>query len=279
MDSGSKDLEPGQTLFRIHGPDGDQNKMLSASLFANKLAMLVRALKEADRIANGEHWHDYRIENLKSSSPTVMLRECLSSKRKDKLFEKSGIKTLQDCANAIMAGEEKQAQEFGNCPKYIDKLAQGASKSYGYGELHVSNDNIIRIDPFLRERTQAVIRPESYRPQIEDADWYKGIVEGSFDGSIKAVDLRGRLPEIMLILTAGNKKIDCVCTENDVESIRKNLDRRVRIFGRAIYDGRSGLPRRIEVRQIEPVANETDFTTWRGKFDTFDPPEWETDDA
>lgn len=279
MDSEIERLKSGQAIFRIHGPDGDRDGMLSASLFANKLGVLIRALKEADRRANGELRHDYGIAKLQSSSPTVMLKEHNLPRYEGQFHGESGVSAFQICADAVAAGESERVLQYGKCAVYIGQLAKGASKSFGYGEIWTGDEKSVRVDGFLQERTEAITRPETHRPQIDGADWYKGVVDGSFDGAIKVVDLRGNLPEIKLILTAGGKQVDCVCTADEVEAIRANLDRRVRIFGRAIYDGRSGLPRRIEVRQIEPISGGADFTVWKGAFKPFDPPDWDVDGA
>jgi hypothetical protein len=53
----------------------------------------------------------------------------------------------------------------------------------------------------------------------------------------------------------------------------------VRVFGRAIYDGKSPLPRRIEVTDFQEVATDADFTKWRGSFNPFEIEDWEDDAA
>ena len=108
--------------------------------------------------------------------------------------------------------------------------------------------------------------------------WFSGSAFGSFDGEVRAVDLRGSLPEIKLILSAGGKQIDCICRGIDIENIRSALNRRVRISGLAIYDGTSGLPRRLEAREVSLVAPGADFTRWKGAFEPFEALEWEPDD-
>lgn len=272
-------LARGQTRFRIHGPDTDKDDLVSGTYFARKLTTLIRALKEADRQVNGQYAHDYKIASLESSSPTVTLLETPIPKFENNMLARSGIKAFDDCADAVKEGDRDRALRYGRCAENIGKLASGAERSYGYAEVWTGRENVIRVDKFLAEQTDVILHPERVRPAHAGEKWYKGVVEASFDGTIKAVDLRGQLPEIKLILTAGNKQLDCVCRAEDLDVIRTNLDSRVHIYGRAIYDGRSGLPRRVEVRQIEPITGSYDFTKWRGAFQPFEPPDWDLEDT
>lgn len=273
-------LAPGQTRFRIHGPDRDSDELVSGTCFAKKLTFLVRALKEADRqVNNGQNVHDYKIASLKSSSPTVTLVETTVPRFESDMLVRSGIEAFDDCADAVKEGDRERALKYGRCAENIWQLAKGAEQSYGYAEVWTGSQDVIRVDRFLKEQSDIILHPERVRPARDGETWYKGVVDASFDGSIKAVDLRGQLPEIKLILTAGDKQLDCVCRAEDIDVIRANLDSRVHIYGRAIYDGRSGLPRRVEVRQIEPMADTSDFTNWRGAFQPFEPPDWDMEDT
>jgi hypothetical protein len=111
--------------------------------------------------------------------------------------------------------------------------------------------------------------------EMPSEEWYKGTAHGEFDGEVRAVDLRGALPELKLILTAGGKQIDCVCRAIDIETIRMALNRRVRMSGAAIYDGTSGLPRRLEVTSISCVPEAGDMSVWKGSFMPFEATDWD----
>ncbi|MEX0828179.1 MAG: hypothetical protein WD005_04420, partial [Haliea sp.] len=190
-------IAPGQTVFIIHGPDPTGDEPVSGAIFARKLGTLIRALKAADRQANnGNLVHDYKIASLHSSSPTVTLAETPIPKFEGLVPLMSGIPSFEDCADAIVAGDRDRALRYGNCAKYIGALAGGAEKTYGYAEVWTSETHITRVDTFLGEQSQSIVHPEIVRRSKEDDGWYKGIVEASFDGAIKAVDLRGQLPEI-----------------------------------------------------------------------------------
>jgi len=276
-------VRPGEIVFRVHGPrDGAPHRVL-ASVFADKLATLVRALKAADKAANGVVMHDYAIEKLQSSSPTAVLLEEPLPKYEGQ-FETSAIPYFTDCTEAIAMGNRERALRYGKCAYQVQRLAKGAPNKFGYGEIWTQKDTIIRVDDFLRERASAIVTPEkAIVPRIESrpptSEWFKGTAHGSFEGEVLEVDFRGSLPALKLILTAGGKEIDCVCNEGQLEQIRSALKRRARVFGQAFYDGKSGLPRRIIVTDIEVLHGEADFTKWRGAFEPFDPVEWEGDDT
>jgi hypothetical protein len=188
----------------------------------------------------------------------------------------SGIEAFDECISAIATGERDRALRYAGCAKQIAKFSSG-----GYSEVRIGDSKIFRIDPFLTERARSIIEPivevsEGVTPDlVMEHDWYKGIAAGSFDGEIKATDLRGALPQITLVLTAGGNEIECICRQEDIESIRAALNRRARIYGQALYDGRSGLPRRIEISKIEVIGGNRDFTRYEGAFKPFEIETWD----
>jgi len=50
------------------------------------------------------------------------------------------------------------------------------------------------------------------------------------------------------------------------------------VFGRAIYDGSTGLPRRVEVTKIEAIR-QGDITRWKGSLNSFILEDWEGGNA
>jgi len=276
-------LGPGQLRFRVHGPDMASD-YLSAIVFADKLSTLVRAIKAADKAVNaGTALHDYVIAKLQSSTPTVTLFERPLPRFENRLFGgNSGIRGFGLCAEAITAGERDRALLFGSCAKFISRLAKNAQSKFSYAEVWTEGENVIRVDPFLTERADAIIEGTPKIIQQAEATrevvWFEGVANGAFDGEIRAVDLRGALPELKLLLSAGGKQIDCVCRGVDIEVIRSALNRRVRISGRAIYDGYSGLPRRLEASEITIIDTDKDFKRWKDTFEQCEILPWEGDD-
>lgn len=278
-------MEPlgrGLIRFRVHGPDAATDEV-SAGIFSRQLHRLFLALRAADRAANGKKLHDYVIHHLTSTTPTALLRERPLPRYRGMIPAwQSGIEAFEECANAIKEGSEERASKYQECAKQISKFVES-----GYSEVWTGDETVFRVDSFLIERAKEVIRdtPKAGVPLLthdhtQTRAWYKGAAEGSFDGTVKLADLRGALPQITLVLTAGGAEIECICRANDIEAIRIALDRRARVYGRAIYDGKSGLPRRVEVRKIEVLDENRDFTRWKGAFEPFEiDSDWLGDEA
>ena len=274
-----KPLQTGEVRFRVHGRQADGGERVPASVFAQKLAVLVRALRAADAAVNGRVTHDYVISDLQIGSALVELRE-EEIKKPDLITKQSSITAFEDCVEAIRQGTVERAQFFGKCPRYVSQLAKGSGYRFGYAELWLEKENPVRVDEFLYEQSTAVAEPfKQFFPVVQEVEprWYRGMAHGTFEGVVKGVDLRGALPEVKLILAAGGKQIDCIFRGLEIERIREALDRKVRVEGTAFYDGRSGLPRRVEVTRIDLAKPVGDFTRWKGSFEPFSPPEWESD--
>ena len=257
---------------------------MPAAVFASKLLFLVRALKAADKALNGKPRHDYRISKLSSSNPTAVLSEIdlLSIMHPYGIRDRewpSAIEGFEDCANAILANDRARALRYGNCAKNIAKLAQGSLHNFSYAEVWTANDNIVRVDDLLVHQAHAMISVEARDAVFEESrsSWFKGTAFGTFDGMILEVDLRGALPAVKLVLSVGDQQIDCVCKVEDIEKIRTALKRRARVYGNAFYDGHSGLPKRINVTDIEPIPSGGDLSIWANSFEAYDPPDWEED--
>jgi hypothetical protein len=191
----------------------------------------------------------------------------------------SGIAAFEDCVEAITFGEERRARMHGTCANQVAKFSP-----VGYSEVWTGESRVFRVDHFLTQRAKTIVNPLADASLFgqtaalpTERDWFKGVASGSFDGEVKAADLRGALPQVKLLLTAGGAEIDCVCRVENIEDIRAALNRRARVFGRAIYDGKSGLPRRIEVNKINVVSGSRDLTRWKGAFKPFEIETWEGD--
>jgi len=261
----------------MHGLQGADDEGVPAAVFAQKLGALVRGLRAADAALNGKSRHDYVITDLRMGSAIVELRE-LRPHPAHLIPPTSGIEAFDICVEAVQIGKVDEAQRFGATPKHIQQLARGSGNKFGYGELWLDRDQPLRVDEFLFEQSRKFIegpRFDTYLPTRHK--WYSGIAHGIFDGVVKGVDLRGALPEVKLVLTAGGRQIDCIFRNVEIEAIRHALDRRVRVEGTAYYDGSSGLPRRLEVNAIHSVAKPRDFTRWRGTFEPFVAPDWDDD--
>jgi hypothetical protein len=257
--------------FVVHGQDGLNNRVL-ASVFAVKLATLVRGLKSADRQANGAVIHDYVISDLRISSAAVALDEVIASLKAPEL--QSGVGAYSDCVGALTHSDFRKAMQYRATVDSVRLLSKGAGKSFAHAELTVGDD-VFRIDDFLEG--QATRAKQLLEDEERSVKYFTGTTEASFDGEIQEVDLRGATPRVKLVLTAGDKvEIDSIMPGFSVDEIRAALKTRAWIDGQAVYSGETGLPVRFEIKKVTPIQPPTaDFRRWRGSFSPFDIEEWE----
>ncbi|WP_422374884.1 hypothetical protein [Roseibium sp.] len=261
-------------LIRVIGTH-EFNDRVIAKVFARKLSALISAIEAADRTENGGKRHEYLITDLSTNSPaTATLIEQRVSKAP---IRASARETFGRCIRSLDTGAYDFARRHMECVQQIARLAKDAEAQFDRQEIIVGGFDPVVIDKSFMERTNSFIESELQEEFKESL--FKGSVYGSFDGYILETDLRGDVPKVILRLTAGGKEIDCSCPGLDVEEIRQVLNRRVRLEGQAFYDGKSGLPTRIEIRTPpKPIREKVDFTRWKGAFDNINPELWSGDD-
>lgn len=263
----------GHITLRIHGikTDEGQSKPVDGLVFASKLGTMIRAMRAADRAKSGDARFNYAIHDLK---PTSALVELIEVPVKGDFLSTSSVASFSECIFAIQDGRADAALKYGTCAHYVSQLASGSGSRFGYGEILANGFEPIRVDNFLQERTRTIVEKAKEQSQ----EWFQGVAFGSFDGRVEEVDLRGSLPQIKLLLSAGGREIDCVLRNFSTDEIRLMLGHRVRLSGRAFYDGREGLPVRIAVSSADAVRvidGGQDFTRWRGAFEGISPDEWD----
>jgi hypothetical protein len=268
--------------FRAYGPrrgtNGESDEV-SAAVFASRLTSLVLALRAADAAVNGGRAHDYTIAKLQSSDPTALLREVANPRFPGIFPPKSGFDAFNSCVEAVKIGSS-EARTFGKCARHVADLSKPAKFWLDYSAVWPDSNNedkAIRLDSFLSVRARAAAKSSMVAQSMGEQEWFRGSVIGTFDGSLEFVDARGALPLVKLTLSSGGAFIDCVCRADHIDIIGASIKRRVRVTGRAIYDGMQGLPVRVEVTEIAPVVGSDDFTQWRGSFEPFEIDDWGDD--
>lgn len=269
------ELRDGQVELKVFGMPHVNNEEVPATVFADKIKALVAALKAADASAHGRNLHEYTIFRLHTSEPTAILQE------------RPLPKLLVSIANSAIPIFSKGVEDIGEHASRskgdakfagaIASLTRGARKRFDYGTVRTAK-SVQRLDDFLHDRARAAKRASEFEG-IPKGGWFRGTVESSFDGKLQFVDTRGPLPQIKLTLSSGGLEIDCVCRREDVDLLGEALEHRVRVYGKAIYDGSSGLPRRVIVREIKPVGLPGNFERWKGAFEPFELASWDGLDA
>ena len=255
-------ISENQFTYRIVGLDQDNQKVL-ASVFADKLKQLVKALEASDKSANnGVQNYHYLIVELNATSASAKIVE---KKYSMKSPENSSISTLTSCINSIANADFDFSLRYPDITKKMLKLSENTQKKYSHAEFHCSN-KIIKIDSaFYKNALEAENRNQKLTTSEK---WFKGCVIGSFDGQVLVVDYRDKsAPKSIIRLTSGGVEIECNYPEEMSNEIISILKQRVNIVGRAYYSGNSGLPNRIEIlEKPELVRTHVEFSKWKNAF-------------
>jgi len=251
-----------QISLTIHGLDAD-NKLVRAEVFAQKLSAFLRGLKFSDQFANGTRHHEFVIEDLQKHSAFVCVRE---KQRTTTPPIHSSIATYENAVRAIYDGQSGLTRYPPKLVKTFTELSRGSSETFQHGEI-ASDSNILRIDDYLLRQTtralQTIAHPDTKPSNVL---LFRGIANGTFDGTLRVMDSRGNLLRATLVTTAGEKEIDCVVKKDLVRNFADAFDQRVRLEGTAHYDGEHALPIRVDARAVRRVKRDADLSRWRGAF-------------
>ena len=131
----------------------------------------------------------------------------------------------------------------------VGELSAGALATFSHAELVFSDNNIIRIDDFLADQTEAANQILLAGNERLPDRYYRGLAIGRFDGDLQEIDNRGLMLRGKLIVSPG-VEIDCVMNKERIPEARDAFGKRVLIEGTAHYDGDQQLPTRIDVLAI-----------------------------
>ncbi|WP_404289311.1 hypothetical protein ACD578_24530 [Microvirga sp. RSM25] len=253
--------QDGEITLTIHGLDAF-NRDVDGEVFAEKFTAFMKALAAADTAANGKRRHKFLISGLVKNTATASVREQVASAGEvpdsSLFYYKKGLRAIHEDSPAA----RRLPADF---IRPIAKLNRGVGDRFEFGEVKFSGGEVIRIDAFLQKRAEKILA-EVERLEKSQETFFKGQAYGAFDGFLKTVDLRGDAKRAFLILSAGNLQIDCSVDHIEVERLRSALDQRAMVYGLAFYDGESGLPAKIEVRDIQLLKDQPDLGRWRGAF-------------
>lgn len=261
---GGKDLQLTIYGLDVHGVE------VEASVFADKLKRVISALKRLDAHYNAQGQHKFMINGLEFQSATVFLREKTT---KPKAIRRSPSQRFAEIGFLASSGADfivqNAADEF--ALGTYESLAKGAGENFSYGVVSSPAVDPVRIDTILGRRVHEIVARATTEAERAPKMYFKGSAIETYDGTMKVVDLRGLFPEAKLVLSAGGKEISCVVPVDEVEMLRNSLGRRVLVKGRAVHDGRSMLPERINVTSIKVIESSVDIIELRGALRGLDP--------
>ncbi len=247
-----------QIKLRVIGT-ADLNRSVRASVFASKLASLVRAVEAADKSANGTKTFEFVIADLKPSSAMAIIEE----RRANKIIPRtSSIDTFGRCLMSVESGRFEFARQHIECTRQIASIAKDVTETFDSAELTANGFNLVVIDPpFLRKISEAIVLPQM--PKQEQ--WFKGTTLGSLDGTIVTESIASGVTTMALRLSVGGALIECDCSAFTSVDIAPFFGRRVRVSGRIHYKGDTGLPHKVELLELpKAVKANPDFGRWEG---------------
>lgn len=255
-----------ELTLTLHGMDSF-NEDVDAMVFARKLKVFLQGIRDSDKAANGKPRHRLFITDLRKNTATASVREQVIVRGPP------SASAMGFYSRAVDAIYNKRPEARVLPPKLIDgivALNKGAGHSFAFGELKSTSGQLVRLDDYLGRTASALLKEIANEKKLapEPERSFSGIAYGSFDGVLKAVDLRGEVKTGKLILTAGGREIECTLNNLNSDERRAALDSRVMAYGRAHYDGSLGLPVRLDITKADPVAVRefADLTRWGGAF-------------
>lgn len=255
-----------ELTLTLHGLDTFQHEV-DAMVFARKLAAFLRGIKHSDSAANGgKTRHKLLLTDLRKNTATASVREQMVVKGP---LAASGMAYYSRAVDAIYNKRPEARALPIVLLNDIVSLNRGAGHSFAFGELKSNLGQLIRIDDYLARTVESLIIERATADQVAEIAErsFSGIAYGSYDGVLKAVDLRGDVKKGKLVLTAGGREIECTLNALTTPELQTALDSRVMAYGRAHYEKSSGLPVRLDVTKAEPVvAQPSNLAGWKGAF-------------
>ena len=247
-----------ELTLTLHGLD-HENGQVRADTFSRKMRMILLALEEIDRHANGRKHFNYLISDLSTNCAQVVFCETLTRKSQPKA---SSINELAEVSIAFYNGSPAVRKYPERLVKRLGAFANGSNKNFSHAEISFGKEDVLRIDDYWEKQA------EKYKKGIEKSKTgqnYQGTAIGTFDGVLKQVDSRGAVVRGKLLLSGSRAEIDCVMSRNDIPQIRDCWEKRARVTGVAHYSSESQIPNRLDVREISISPKKADIRKWRGQ--------------
>ncbi|MDK2741315.1 MAG: hypothetical protein NDI90_00235 [Nitrospira sp. BO4] len=250
--------------MRVHGLA--HQRFVDARVFASKLSSLVRVLTNTDKKKNGHKCLDFVISDLKIGSAVAEIAEKQASVKYVAAY--SSVDAVHQILGVVYNGHARELNGQASVLPTLRRLSSGANKHFSHIEIYVDEDEAtaVRVDEFFYKQVEVAESDVEALSEASKKRLFSGTAHSTFDGILKAVDLRGSVKQAKLVLTAGEIEIDCVCNDIEVPELGHSLDKRVRASGIAHYDGTTPLPSRLDIKKVQPIKAGADLSRWRGAF-------------
>jgi hypothetical protein len=251
----------GKLTLTIHGLEAFHGDV-DGEVFAEKFSAFIHGLAAADKAANGERRHKFVISDLVKNTATATVSE---RGYKSGVFSRSGIAFYEAGLDEIRLDTPAARLLPLELVQSVATLNRGVHKKFEFGEIKGEGANVIRIDSFLASQAERVLADIKRKDPVQLT--FAGTAYGSFDGIMKAVDFQPAMKRGVLWLSAGGMPIQCNITNVALEDVRAAVESRCVVYGLAHYDGKSGLPKLLDIHKVEVIASAGSISQWRGAFE------------
>ena len=243
----------GELVFTIFGKDEDGLKV-RADVLAAKMRKLLSALREADKLANSTEKHYHLVTNMKCASATVAFRECVSESDSTEQPNSADEAFIQVLTRIYEGADARNAQEI-KVVKEIRNLAEGAGEKFDHGEVSFDNGTVFPLDAQVFNKSNTIIL--NYEQKLADAPLhFKGRSIDDFVGNLVLLHDKNEASLLVrgsLKLAVGGKKLDCEIKRADLDRFKDAFGKRIRAYGRSIYDGSGPLPVKFQLISFTAV--------------------------
>ncbi len=244
--------KPGELVFTIFGKDED-GKRVRADVLAAKLPKLLSALREADKLVNFKEIHYHLVTQMKCASATVTFKEIVSASdvpEKPNSADQAFIEVL----SRIYEGADARNDQELKVVKKIKSLAVGAGKNFTHEEVSFNNGPVYAVDINVYNKSTIIIR--NYESKLANTPaHFRGRSIDDFIGNLNLLHDQNEASLLLrgsLKLDVGGKKLDCEIKRSDIDKFREAFGKRIRAYGRAIYDGSGPLPVKFQLIDFTP---------------------------
>ena len=247
----------------LHGLE-EHHHDVDGEVFARKLTAFLKGIRLSDKAVNGQRRHKLLLTELSKNTATASVREQIYNRGPT---PSSGMRYFANAVEAVYYSRPETKDLDLGVVRQIANLNNGAGHSFAFAEFKTSRGTVIRIDDYLGRKARALTL-QLDTAEEESVKLFTGIAFGSFDGTLEMIDIRGDMRKAVLTLTAGSRSIECVVSSLTVAQLKDALGSRVTVYGRAHYDGHSGLPVRVDVTDAKPLrpAADANLGRWQGAF-------------
>ena len=241
-----------RVIIRYADARPDDSRLVPASVFKKQFNAFYNALAAAAAEANGPERNDIFISDLRMGSNEVAM------------VSPSGIAPLMECFTAVYRNDFPAAIKKPTIAKKIARI--GKIVDQRYSTFVEFNEQItVPIDSIFCRQAKAMSR--LLVPGETSTQYFAGSAIDTFDGMLGEIDALKPVWTGQLALSGG-KIIQCMLDKSKGEdAFNRFWNKRVWATGRAIYNGSSRLPVRLDVLKLQEIEKVDGPVSIEGIFD------------